>query len=987
MKHKKSGLKKVVILLVVAVMLIIIGKTTISYALIDETNSVHIDASEIEDATLIIGTHLIYLGSMNEQIYAIAMKSAEESSQYNRYYKSEIAGGTWYEITEAGSLADITTDGIVVEDKVIEELFMTHHTKSDGVTYDLTNKKAVGIFDINDPYDLSEMEELNPIKLQYDMLVQTEEPSDTMKRDILYIKEIYQFERQTDKTKEIDRQMKELQTYYNILVRDGAEEAMCDKVMSAIEKLDAARRVEVLGPLNDYQLSKMNQVVGREFTYLKGEITGVYTIAEEREKKAEEAKEEVYSNIEKQKGLLNEKKNEINQILSEAVEAAFEKAVQKVREDRADELAGLSGNDLVLKKAEIEDAAQKAGQEAEKKALNEKKTELKQEIAELDELEITVESLQTSAKKDALNAEEEAMNAKRDVVENFVVNTDLLTAVSEAMTNVQESYYNYRSKMLSEGTSVLSKAEFRLTEELISNAQNKNYGACDIAVMKLIYLDRIHNSIIREEADERRFIAVDLLEDAENNYSSSLAEGVGDSYKTLSSMAAASTKANVLKTQLSETEVVRNELQFIIQAYIDRMAPEEAMDDISRRIDKIDSLRSYVKQDAFKEYANTSVDNYLEWLTQALKNIQNLSGGSNLDNLNLQKDELQTKLLAALDDNRLDKAKKIETQIEALDKEIEDTENYLNAVLTSEYSSESEKALAASQLGSGSTFNTLMEMKEEILENVRNGNLDGIENSLEGIGTLAIKQPGSTMGVLEDIYEELLSQEFMGNGSSKLDELKSQVEDLATNQINDLRKELSQDMLAELISMFVNENMDEGLEDGLTADEIMENMKDEQKAEILAGLGMYAQQSYEKGVKDFLSLHSRNAFHDGNKYVYEQLKNESFEFVPTNKLSQVIGYRYIFNDSQKEVTLQRGDRYYKFQAFHTSVKKGNDFEEMTRAAGFQGVVYIPEDITKEYFQVTAEYLKNTSYGVMLTDDMRQSAEEFLDYLLEAGGDF
>ena len=47
---------------------------------------------------------------------------------------------------------------------MIEELFMTHHTKSDGVTYDLTNKKAVGIFDINDPYDLSEMEELNPIK-------------------------------------------------------------------------------------------------------------------------------------------------------------------------------------------------------------------------------------------------------------------------------------------------------------------------------------------------------------------------------------------------------------------------------------------------------------------------------------------------------------------------------------------------------------------------------------------------------------------------------------------------------------------------------------------------------------------------------------------------------------------------------------------------------------------------------------------------------
>ena len=233
MKQKKSKRSSIVkaMLAIAVITVLTIGGVNLSYALIDETNSVHIDASEIEDATLIIGTHLIYLGSMNDQIYEAAMKSAEEANQYSRYYKSELAGGIWYEITEAGTLSDITTSGIVVENSVIEALFMTHHTKSDGITYDLTTGKAVSVFDINDPYDLSKMTELNPIKLQYDTLVQTEEPSETMERDILYIKEIYQFDRQNDKTREIDTQMKALQEYYDILVADGADESMSEMVM------------------------------------------------------------------------------------------------------------------------------------------------------------------------------------------------------------------------------------------------------------------------------------------------------------------------------------------------------------------------------------------------------------------------------------------------------------------------------------------------------------------------------------------------------------------------------------------------------------------------------------------------------------------------------------------------------------------------------------------------------------------------------------
>ena len=541
--------------------------------------------------------------------------------------------------------------------------------------------------------------------------------------------------------------------------------------------------------------------------------------------------------------------------------------------------------------------------------------------------------------------------------------------------------------MLTEGTTVLSKAEYRFSKELISNAQSQNYAACDTSVMKLIYLDRMNNGMIREEAEEKRFIALDLIGEAEKDYSASLAAGVGDTYKTLSSMAAASTRENVLKTQLGETEIKRNELQFILQAYIDRMTPEDATNEISKRIDDIESLRSGIKQDAYEAYANTSADSYLEWLTKALKNIQNLMGGSALDHLNQQKNDLQTELMTALDKNQLDQAKKIETQIEALDKEIKETESYLNSVLNSEYASESEKALAAAQLGEDSDLKALLEMKDEAVEEIKKGNLDSIANTLEGIGALASTQSQGAMGALQDIYEALSEQEFMGNVDSKLDELMSQVEDLAANQIAGLTEDLSKDMLSELIKMFINDDLGGMLEDGMTWEEMVRRIKDGQMAVILAGLSMYTEESRGKAAEEILKICSKNAFNNGNKYVYEQMQNEVYEFLPTDKLAQIMGYRYIFNDTQKEVTLQRGSQYYQFEAFSSVAQKGNDTEEMSRTAGFQSVIYIPEDVAQGYFTVTAEYLYKTSYGVMLTDVMHQSAIEFYDYLLEAGGEY
>ncbi len=944
-EKKRIGLTTV---LTAVIALLIIGGSVLTFAMIDDTNSVHIRAKDIEDSTLIVGTHLIYLGAMNDQIYDIAMESASEANQYKRYYKSELAGGVWYDVTDAGTLADITTDGRIVENKEIEDLYMTHHTKSDGITYDLRTGKSVCIFDIDDPYDLEGLSELEPIKMQYDVLAQTEDPTDTNLRDMKLIEELYGKDRKNEVTEECERSLYELQIYYEILVQNDADSAMSDMVMSVMEKIDAKRRAEILLPLQESELENLNRAAGRAYTYLAGEVIGETESAEEEE----------------------------------------------------------------VKDSEEETEKEEKG---------------------------------------------------RDKIEDFSLNTELMSAIGEAIGNVQESYIEHSSNMLEEGTTVLSQVEYELSMELAKRAAAENFSGCDEVTMKLIYLDRINNAVIREEDAERAFIEAELLPRAESAYRASLSAGVGEAYKSLSSMAAAASKANALKQQKNETEIVRNELQFIIQAYIDRMASETAMEHITERIEKCDNYRNGIKNDEYASYAQSSVDAHLEWLKQTLNNLQDSLGNRTMDRLMEQKNELQTERMTALDKNQLSKAKKLEAQIAAIDQEMEDLENQLNAILQSENTSSSEKARAAAQLGEKNASAALQNMKNNALADIRDGNLDGVENIIDGVGALASSQPEGALGALKDIYKELSNQELAGGNNAAVKELLKKVEDVTAEQMSNFIGDLSKSDMEQLIRSFVEEhggNEDDGDlfgENGFNGTgtgangagtngagangaggtgtngtgangagangtgtngagangtgtngagangagangtgtgagsssltNLMNSLSDEMTASILTGLNMYADQTGSSTAKKLVSDYSRIAFGDGDLNIFEKLSAEQgAKFVPTDKIGKICRYRYIFNDSQKAVTLQQGSKYFKFTAFSSVVNRGGTMEDMSRAAGFQGTVYIPADAAKGYFELDVEYLTNTSYGVLLTAEEKEMALAFLDYLLQAGGE-
>ncbi len=207
-------------------------------AVFDETEAVHIRAEEIEDATLAIGTHLISLHAMNDSLYRLAIQSAEESGQQETYYKSELGNSAWYDVGGAASLDAVRPEGNVVEDTVIQELYFTHHTKSDGITYDLRTGQPVSVFDIVSPYDVDALPELDSFRNQYQALEEHEADTELLDN---FLDEERNRALDAD-MQNCDTQLARLQAFYQSLIGSGRQKSALEAVLQTMEKIDAQRR-------------------------------------------------------------------------------------------------------------------------------------------------------------------------------------------------------------------------------------------------------------------------------------------------------------------------------------------------------------------------------------------------------------------------------------------------------------------------------------------------------------------------------------------------------------------------------------------------------------------------------------------------------------------------------------------------------------------------------------------------------------------------
>jgi hypothetical protein len=144
-----------------------------------------------------------------------------------------------------------------VDNSVIAALFFDFHTKSDGITYDLRTNKAVNIFDVNNPYDLEHMPELQPLKMQYDLYVELQAGTDPGDKRIARIDEFWNTEVRSESTNKDDEDLAALQKYYETLGDDAQNEMSA--VQGVMAAVDASRRATVLTIVNTVLTSFIEQ--------------------------------------------------------------------------------------------------------------------------------------------------------------------------------------------------------------------------------------------------------------------------------------------------------------------------------------------------------------------------------------------------------------------------------------------------------------------------------------------------------------------------------------------------------------------------------------------------------------------------------------------------------------------------------------------------------------------------------------------------------
>lgn len=861
-------------------------------AFVDETTAVHVDPASVEDATLAVGTHLIHLSAVTDEIYRAAVESAEQSGQDRRYYKSELGDGAWYDITEAAGIQSITGQGQPVEDRVIQDLFFRYHTRPDGITYDLLKKTPVNIFDEQNPYELWELPELEPLRQQSIMLHERngENKSDLSVFHEKIITKFFDTKVHNDVTNTCDEELSALQQYYEALAANQESAERKNMVMDVMGAVDAARRAEVFRILQEDALPVL-----------------------------------------------------------------------------MDWISGIGWTESELP-------------------------------------------------------------------EDFVINAELSQAAGVSLDNVGQSLIEEQADILNTGTTVLERSRFYYTGRLIQEARKQYYAGCNLEVDHLLYLSNIENSLI-VEAEEELALLEELLESADIAYLGALASGESGEYRA--GVANRSSKAllrQLLQTQKSDTNVCRIELQFLIQAKTQRMAPEEAKEFIIQRIEQIGMFREVILQDAFADYAQETVEEHLSWLTEQLGKLSNAAGESELEGLMKEKTDLQDQRKSCLDENNLAGAKKLEAQIAAKDEEIAQEEGRLQAILNAAETTQAQKALAKNALGNATVNSALNTLADNTIADIRGGDLSGMEDSLETLVQMYDLNADAAENTLKDIYQELAAlqmREEAGTagkiekgaegtgepddadktgaagstaGTGSTDKTGGAVDadrpdtSGTTGESEGGKDNLGSEETAkwmERIAEIMAEHITAGT-GSLTENEIRMLLREllgsdftglgnKDKASALIAVNLYGEYTGSNAVILLAGSMADEAYRDKIPYVYQKPDQQRPEYAPADALAKCIGYRYIFDDTGKEATLRRGARFYRFRAADQKVLREEGVtESMSYGAQFQRLLYLEEGYLYDTFQCQVEYIRQSDYGVIATQDMMETAQELFEAMLEKG---
>lgn len=142
-------------------------------------------------------------------------------------------------------------------------------------------------------------------------------------------------------------------------------------------------------------------------------------------------------------------------------------------------------------------------------------------------------------------------------------------------------------------------------------------------------------------------------------------------------------------------------------------------------------------------------------------------------------------------------------------------------------------------------------------------------------------------------------------------------------------------------------------------------------------------QSGSRQAANLARIFLNQCVEENNPYVFLKLKGEAAEHIPLRLIGICSGYRYVYSDSQKEVTLTKKSKVYRFTVYGDKVTLQDGKEEqLTASVKVQSLPYLAEEDAWSYFRCQAEYIDTTDYGVAFNEEMQKRVEELISAFQE-----
>lgn len=635
MKKVLSGssklIKKFLVLSLIAALLgTMFGKTIETEAVFDKDQAITYQdfASKVtvDDCVLFIGTYIIHKDALNNQLSEKAKQSAAESGQSNVYYKSEAGDGNWFNIGDIeNGVKGISTEGNPENIQTINPLYVTYYVGKDGILKDAKTMASKNPFDIPDPYDLSSLIELEPIRSQYtDSQTATSisqsdflsnkgsKDSGTMRSDVYYyqiLSTFFSLDLRDAQTNKCDQQLQSLNGTYLSLKGQGKEEEAA-LVFSLMEKVDATRRaliMERLAMLDENLLNTLNTLASGDYYTPYGNF---------KDSSSANSTATYDYTIELQDSLKHNFTGTNN--ASSFVQSLF---------SSIGVTSSSSGWWTVLEKYESDRS--KRDQEANKD-------------------------------------NEDYVQDKSQNEYPFSADEQLIEAIGTAIGNCANSYTTYLSKALVDTDDILGHAIYDYSSQVIAQTSGTTLSG---PIDNLKHATNIKDNKISDKEGELQLLKNSLIDMAANKYFASATEGAGPDYSQQSSEGS---KKSYLEDQKAKEESYRTMLEYLIEARRQRETPADCLEYVNQRIKDTESLLTSIPADDYKTYSTSSVQAHLAWLRAEVQKIidSDESLKSKTQKLLDKKKELQAKRDACLDNNDLSGAAAYDAKIKAVDQDI-----------------------------------------------------------------------------------------------------------------------------------------------------------------------------------------------------------------------------------------------------------------------------------------------------------------------------